>query len=215
MQSASASDQLAVARISLLLRDLRFLVGRLKGLGCAGPLLAAGGCCVPDRAVSGRRVYKIPGEPVERARDGVAGSVGRCTGALRPLLSGRSISVLRPSSMSGREKGTPLCSSSSMAGTASHILDGVLVAEPVQSLHRGVHMETLAVRENRQLAALRAADEVILKPILDEWSASARTVLHDPGEIVGLAYFPRGPRVATAGRLRRHLWAAKELAAGS
>ena len=51
--------------------------------------------------------------------------------------------------------------------------------------------ETLDLIGNSLLRALRADDWMILKPKLEEWSAPSGTVLHEPGETVRFAYFPR------------------------
>lgn len=46
---------------------------------------------------------------------------------------------------------------------------------------------------NNLLRALRRDDWEILKPRLEEWSAPVGTILHEPGDTVRYAYFPRGP----------------------
>jgi hypothetical protein len=45
---------------------------------------------------------------------------------------------------------------------------------------------------NNLLRALRLDDWNILQPRLEECSAGAGTVLHDPGDTVRFAWFPRG-----------------------
>jgi CRP-like cAMP-binding protein len=45
---------------------------------------------------------------------------------------------------------------------------------------------------NNLLRALRDEDWAIIKPKLEEWSAPTGTLLHDPGDTVRQAYFPRG-----------------------
>ncbi|MGB3042274.1 MAG: Crp/Fnr family transcriptional regulator [Xanthobacteraceae bacterium] len=45
---------------------------------------------------------------------------------------------------------------------------------------------------NNLLRALRVDDWAILQPMLEEWSAPTGTTLHDPGDTVRHAYFPRG-----------------------
>lgn len=45
---------------------------------------------------------------------------------------------------------------------------------------------------NNLLRALRADDWAILQPKLEEWSAPTGALLHDPGDAVRHAYFPRG-----------------------
>lgn len=45
---------------------------------------------------------------------------------------------------------------------------------------------------NNLLRALRLDDWIILQPKLEEWSAPTGTLLHEPGEAVRHAYFPRG-----------------------
>lgn len=45
---------------------------------------------------------------------------------------------------------------------------------------------------NNLLRALKAEDWAILQPKLEEWSAPTGTLLHDPGDTVRHAYFPRG-----------------------
>ncbi|MBN9079577.1 MAG: Crp/Fnr family transcriptional regulator [Rhizobiales bacterium] len=45
---------------------------------------------------------------------------------------------------------------------------------------------------NNLLRALRLADWNILAPKLEAWSAPTGAVLHDPGDTVRFAYFPRG-----------------------
>jgi CRP-like cAMP-binding protein len=45
---------------------------------------------------------------------------------------------------------------------------------------------------NNLLRALRIEDWAILQPLLEEWSAPTGTVLHEPGDTVRFAYFPRG-----------------------
>ncbi|MGH0224822.1 Crp/Fnr family transcriptional regulator [Sinorhizobium meliloti] len=45
---------------------------------------------------------------------------------------------------------------------------------------------------NNLLRALRKEDWDILKPLLEEWSATTGAVLHEPGDTVRFAYFPRG-----------------------
>jgi CRP-like cAMP-binding protein len=51
----------------------------------------------------------------------------------------------------------------------------------------------LAAADNGLLRALSPTDRAILGPVLEEWSAPPGTVLHEPGDIVQFAYFPRGP----------------------
>lgn len=46
--------------------------------------------------------------------------------------------------------------------------------------------------DNNLLRALRVEDWAILQPKLEEWSAPTGTLLHEPGETVRYAYFPRG-----------------------
>lgn len=46
--------------------------------------------------------------------------------------------------------------------------------------------------DNNLLRALRVADWNILEPRLEEWSATTGQLLHDPGDTVRFAYFPRG-----------------------
>ena len=48
------------------------------------------------------------------------------------------------------------------------------------------------LQRNNLLRALRSEDWALVKPMLREWSAPAGTVLHQPGEPVTHAYFPRG-----------------------
>lgn len=45
---------------------------------------------------------------------------------------------------------------------------------------------------NNLLRALRKEDWDILEPLLEEWSATTGAVLHEPGDTVRFAYFPRG-----------------------
>ncbi|AEH88738.1 Crp/Fnr family transcriptional regulator [Mesorhizobium sp. B1-1-9] len=45
---------------------------------------------------------------------------------------------------------------------------------------------------NNLLRALRADDWQILQPRLEQWLAPAGTLLHEPGDAVRYAYFPRG-----------------------
>jgi len=45
---------------------------------------------------------------------------------------------------------------------------------------------------NNLLRAVRSEDWALLKPALKEWSAPTGTVLHQPGDPVRCAYFPRG-----------------------
>ena len=45
---------------------------------------------------------------------------------------------------------------------------------------------------NNLLRALRLDDWYILEPKLEPWSAPTGTVLHEPGDTVRFAYFPRG-----------------------
>lgn len=45
---------------------------------------------------------------------------------------------------------------------------------------------------NNLLRALRADDWAILRPRLQDWSAPTGTILHEPGDTVRYAYFPRG-----------------------
>jgi hypothetical protein len=45
---------------------------------------------------------------------------------------------------------------------------------------------------NNLLRALRAEDWAILEPLLEEWSAPTGTTLHEPGDTVRHAHFPRG-----------------------
>ncbi|WP_031260790.1 Crp/Fnr family transcriptional regulator [Mesorhizobium sp. LNHC252B00] len=45
---------------------------------------------------------------------------------------------------------------------------------------------------NNLLRALRSDDWEILQPSLEQWSAPAGTLLHEPGDAVRYAYFPRG-----------------------
>ncbi|WP_027167928.1 Crp/Fnr family transcriptional regulator [Mesorhizobium sp. WSM3224] len=45
---------------------------------------------------------------------------------------------------------------------------------------------------NNLLRALRADDLQILQPRLEQWSAPAGTLLHEPGDAVRYVYFPRG-----------------------
>jgi len=51
---------------------------------------------------------------------------------------------------------------------------------------------TLGLTENSLLQALKAPDWAIVKPMLQGWSAPKGTILHEPGDIVRFAYFPRG-----------------------
>lgn len=57
--------------------------------------------------------------------------------------------------------------------------------------------ETIVIREdpdkigNNLLRALRASDWEFFKPMLEEWSAPTGAVLHEPGDTVRFAYFPR------------------------
>lgn len=45
---------------------------------------------------------------------------------------------------------------------------------------------------NNLLQALRRDDWEILRPKLEDWSAAVGTILHEPGDSVRFAYFPRG-----------------------
>jgi len=45
---------------------------------------------------------------------------------------------------------------------------------------------------NNLLRALRAEDWAVVEPKLEQWSAPTGTLLHDPGDTVRYAYFPRG-----------------------
>lgn len=47
--------------------------------------------------------------------------------------------------------------------------------------------------DNNLLRALRREDWAIIEPKLENWPASTGTVLHEPGDNVRYAYFPRGP----------------------
>jgi CRP-like cAMP-binding protein len=49
----------------------------------------------------------------------------------------------------------------------------------------------LAAADNGLLLALSSTDWAILRPVLEEWSAPPGTILHEPGDIVKFAYFPR------------------------
>jgi len=51
---------------------------------------------------------------------------------------------------------------------------------------------TLDPIDNNLLRELRADDLAILRPKLDDWSAPTGTVLHQPGDAVRFAFFPRG-----------------------
>ncbi|MGK9055484.1 Crp/Fnr family transcriptional regulator [Neorhizobium petrolearium] len=55
-----------------------------------------------------------------------------------------------------------------------------------------VRIKDLDSLGNNLLRALRAYDWAILQPKLKEWSAPTGTLLHDPGDTVRHAYFPRG-----------------------
>ncbi|WP_411032781.1 Crp/Fnr family transcriptional regulator [Shinella sp. BYT-45] len=46
--------------------------------------------------------------------------------------------------------------------------------------------------DNNLLRALRADDWAIIGPRLEDWSAPSGTVLHQPGDTVRFAFFPRG-----------------------
>jgi len=46
--------------------------------------------------------------------------------------------------------------------------------------------------DNNLLRALRPDDWAILEPRLEDWSAPSGTILHQPGDTVRFAYFPRG-----------------------
>ncbi|RWH82162.1 MAG: Crp/Fnr family transcriptional regulator [Mesorhizobium sp.] len=50
---------------------------------------------------------------------------------------------------------------------------------------------------NNLLQALRLDDWAIMQPRLEEWSAPTGTVLHEPGDTVHYAYFPRGPSLVS------------------
>jgi len=47
-------------------------------------------------------------------------------------------------------------------------------------------------RANNLLRALRPSDWAILSPRLEEWSAPTGAILHEPGDTVRYAFFPRG-----------------------
>lgn len=51
---------------------------------------------------------------------------------------------------------------------------------------------TSDLTDNNLLRALRADDWAILGPRLEDWSAPTGTVLHQPGDTVRFAFFPRG-----------------------
>lgn len=46
--------------------------------------------------------------------------------------------------------------------------------------------------QNNLLRALRMDDWTLLQPKLEDWSAPTGTVLHEPGDTIRYAYFPRG-----------------------
>lgn len=52
--------------------------------------------------------------------------------------------------------------------------------------------QTLEPIDNNLLRALRVDDWAILAPRLEDWSAPSGTVLHQPGDTVRFAFFPRG-----------------------
>lgn len=52
--------------------------------------------------------------------------------------------------------------------------------------------KTLAIDGNNLLRSLDARDLAILQTRLEEWPANAGTILHQPGDVVRFAYFPRG-----------------------
>ena len=52
--------------------------------------------------------------------------------------------------------------------------------------------ETSDVTGNNLLRALRSDDWAILQPKLEDWAAPTGTILHEPGDTVRHAYFPRG-----------------------
>jgi len=103
---------------------------------------------------------------VERVQDGVAGSVGRRTGALRHLLSvtyglAAKGTLIDFTVLDAREWNAVVFElQHSGYGFPAHVLDGVLVAEPIGALDRVVHVETPIVSvahipERGRHAALR------------------------------------------------------------
>ena len=103
---------------------------------------------------------------VERVQDGVAGSVGRCTGALRHLLAivdglAAKGTLIDPAVVGARERNAVMFQLQHRRHRLpAHVLDGVLVAEPVGALDRVVHVEApivavAHVAERGRHAALR------------------------------------------------------------
>ena len=88
---------------------------------------------------------------VERVQDGVSGAVGRCTGALRHLLAvADGLAAERalidfPLLGPGEGNTVMLELEHGRHGFATHVFDGILVAEPVRALDRVVHVEAPVV----------------------------------------------------------------------
>src|SRR5258708_4842596 len=103
---------------------------------------------------------------VERVQGGVTGSVGRGTSALRHLLSvayglAAKGALINSAIFGARERNAVMFQLQYRGhGLPAHVLDGVLVAEPIGTLDRVVHVETPIVAvahiaEPRGHAALR------------------------------------------------------------